>query len=211
MKNKNIPSNTELPSMGRLIKSTVLAICIASIVLVTVVLPAEYGIDPTGIDEVIGMLKMGEIKVSLAQEAAADRDQAAASQSDVNDNLGHTIETASETEPGQSDESTQSDEMTITLVPNEGTEIKLTMKEGDKVDYVWWTDGGRANFDTHADSKKLEISYHNYDKGSLKRSEGVLEAAFDGNHGWFWRNRTSETMTVTLQVAGAYSDVARME
>ena len=37
-----------------------------------------------------------------------------------------------------------------------------------------------------------------------------VDAAFDGKHGWFWRNRTSETMTVTLQVNGEYSDIDKI-
>ena len=88
-------------------------------------------------------------------------------------------------------------------------EIKLTMAKGSTVNYLWYTDGGKANFDTHADSKKLEIKYHNYEKGKLEKSEGIMEAAFDGNHGWFWRNRTSETMSVTLEVNGDYTDVVQ--
>tara|TARA_R110002020_G_scaffold232768_2_gene444272 strand:+ start:11459 stop:11578 length:120 start_codon:yes stop_codon:yes gene_type:complete len=38
----------------------------------------------------------------------------------------------------------------------------------------------------------------------------VLEAAFDGNHGWFWRNRTGSPVTVTLKTDGDYSDFKRM-
>lgn len=211
MNNSNLPSNTELPSIGKLIKSTVLAILIAALILVTVVLPAEYGLDPTGIGEVIGLLKMGEIKASLAQEAAADRATAQTEPLNVVNNSKSDPPTGSETIPVQSNDNARSDEVTFSLSPNEGTEIKLTMNEGDRVDFAWWTSGGRANFDTHADSKELEINYHGYGKGSAERSEGVLKAAFDGNHGWFWRNRTSETMTVTLQVSGDYSDVVRMK
>jgi len=214
MKRENIPSNTELPSMGKLIKSTILAICIASIILVTAVLPAEYGIDPTGIGKALGLLKMGEIKVSLAREAAADRAGDKRQESNPIDNA----KPASESEPvavspqsQQSKNNDRSDKITFFLSPNEGKEIKLTMTKGEQVNYVWWTDGGRANFDAHADSKKLQIKYHGYDKGSVERSEGVLEAAFDGKHGWFWRNRTSETMSITLQVKGKYSDIDQLK
>ncbi len=211
MTNRNVPSNTELPSIGKLIKSTVSAIFIAAIILITVVLPAEYGLDPTGIGEAIGMLKMGQIKVSLAQEAAADRAAAEDVQSDGDNYPSPPSDGHYETNTAPQIDNARSDEITISLTPNQGKEIKLTMAAGAQVDYVWWTSGGRANFDTHADSKVLEISYHNYDKGSLERNEGVMTAAFDGNHGWFWRNRTSESMTVTLQVSGDYSDILRFE
>jgi len=42
------------------------------VLLLTTVLPAEYGIDPTGAGRVLGLTQMGEIKVRLAREAAAD-------------------------------------------------------------------------------------------------------------------------------------------
>ena len=53
---------------------------VAAVILVTVVLPAEYGIDPTHIGRVLGLTQMGEIKARLAREAAADQaaDDAAA-------------------------------------------------------------------------------------------------------------------------------------
>lgn len=205
--NENQFSNNELPSKGKLIKSTILAVFVAGIILITTVLPAEYGIDPTGIGHSIGLVKMGEIKVSLAREAAADRNAGKTQEQVDIEELEPDAEKILEQETAV----VQNDEMTISLIPNEGKEIKLTMKKGDKVDYVWWTSGGRANFDAHADSKALEINYHSYEKGSLERSEGVLEAAFDGNHGWFWRNRTSESMTVTLRVSGKYSDIKQIK
>ena len=211
MKNDNMLLNNELPSIGKLFKSTILAVFVAAVILITVVLPAEYGIDPTGIGNLIGLVKMGEIKVSLAQEAASERAIEKKQKSESGNKLqSATIPVAEDIAP-ESDVNVKSDQMTITLKQNEGKEIKLTMKKGAKVNYVWWTDKGRANFDVHADSKALEISYHNYEKGSLEKSEGVLEAAFDGSHGWFWRNRTSETMTVTLQVSGNYSEIKQVK
>lgn len=206
MNNSNIPANSDLPTMARLIKSTVIAILIAALILVTVVLPAEYGIDPTGVGRAVGLLRMGEIKVSLAEEAAGDRVRIEVDRATVDEEPDASAETTAASPAVE----LRFDEMTITLEPDQGKEIKLTMTKGAEVDFIWFTDGGRANFDAHADSKALEISYHNYEKGSSERGEGVLKAAFDGNHGWFWRNRTSETMKVTLQVKGVYSDIKKM-
>lgn len=206
MKNNNTTNNAELPSIGKLIKSTILAIVLATIILVTVVLPAEYGIDPTGVGGLIGLVKMGHIKSSLAEEAATEE---ALSKAQVIT----PSETKSVDQPdpqtNQVEEkiTTQQDKFSFTLAPDQGKEIKLTMKKGEKLNYLWFTDKNKANFDAHADSKELAIKYHNYEKGKLERSEGKLVAAFDGNHGWFWRNRTSENMTVTLEVSGAYTAV----
>lgn len=72
MYNSNTPNNADLPSTGKLIRSTILAAIGAGIILVTVVMPSEYGIDPTGIGGALGLTNMGEIKTALAEEAAAD-------------------------------------------------------------------------------------------------------------------------------------------
>lgn len=65
-------SSVELPSARTLARSTLVALAVAAIVLLTAVLPAEYGIDPTGAGRVLGLTQMGEIKVRLAREAAED-------------------------------------------------------------------------------------------------------------------------------------------
>lgn len=210
MYNNHQPSPDDLPTKGQLLKSTVVAAITAAIILVTVVLPAEYGIDPTGFGSFVGLLKMGEIKVSLADESAAEipDEKPLESESIVNQNVAPRQTTGAIPDASKAD--LRSEEMSITLAPNEGQEIKVTMAKGDSVNYSWWTSGGPANFDAHADSKALKIKYHNYEKGSKERSEGVLEAAFDGNHGWFWRNRTAESMTVTLKISGNFTDIKRM-
>lgn len=207
MNKNNIPPNSELPSVAKLIKSTIIAITLAAIILVTGVLPAEYGIDPTGVGKLLGLSKMGEIKVSLAQEAATDKTIAKGKSSMDNKSPELVAKSVEETATVQVKAPARSDKMTISLRPNEGKEVKLTMNKGEQVNYVWWTSNGRANFDVHADSKKLQINYRSYGKGTTDRDEGVLEAQFDGKHGWFWRNRTSTTMTITLQVEGDFSDI----
>jgi hypothetical protein len=66
-----------------------------------------------------------------------------------------------------------------------------------------------VNYDTHGDSPTLK--YHGYGKGSGRPSdEGTLVAAFDGNHGWFWRNRGRDTVVVTLRTNGDYQELKRM-
>ena len=73
MHNGNKPNLDELPTSAQLIKSTIIAAVAAVVILVTIVLPSEYGIDPTGIGKAVGLAEMGEIKVQLAEEAEADR------------------------------------------------------------------------------------------------------------------------------------------
>jgi hypothetical protein len=211
MYNTNIPSDRELPSTAKLIKSTLAAIVIALVLLVTVVMPSEYGIDPTGIGKITGLQRMGEIKVSLAQEAAEEviKDTEIVT---IIENKVKDPELKLEPEPQVVAEETapiQSHERQVTLAPDEGTEIKLTMIKGAKVEYSWETNGGKANFDVHGDSKILNIDYHNYAKGSTQKKSGTLVAEFDGGHGWFWRNRTKAALTITLKTKGEYTDIKR--
>lgn len=200
MHNSDGPSAYELPSTKKLIKSTVLAALVAVVLLVTVVMPAEYGIDPTGLGDAIGLKRMGEIKVSLAKEAAADQIEDAQAVS--------TPPTVAQA-PKPETKDAPNDETTITLAPDQGREIKLIMTKGDKVAFLWSTDAGKANYDVHGDSKALGINYHSYSKGSEQTHQGEIEAAFDGSHGWFWRNRTSTPMTVTLQTKGQYTKIKK--
>ncbi len=202
MYNSNIPSDTEVPSTAKLIKSTIIAAVTAGILLITVVMPAEYGIDPTGAGKALGLTRMGEIKTSLAIEASED---AAMDKQAVT-----VVKSVSEPTPVPDPVvEIKTHEMSITLAPDEGTEIKVVMKKGAKVDYVWETNGGKANFDVHGDSKDLKINYHNYYKGSDQKREGSLVAEFEGSHGWFWRNRTKEPLTITIKTNGEYSSIKR--
>ena len=73
MYNTDIPTRAELPSSKQLFRSTVIAAVSAVILLFTVVLPSEYGVDPTGIGRTLGLTEMGEIKTRLATEAAEDK------------------------------------------------------------------------------------------------------------------------------------------
>ena len=72
MYNSDTPLRAELPSSKQLLRSTILAAISAVALLIAVVLPAEYGIDPTGVGRVLRLTEMGDIKQQLAAEAAAD-------------------------------------------------------------------------------------------------------------------------------------------
>ncbi len=210
-----------LPSSRKLLRSTAVAVGVAMALLVTIVLPAEYGIDPTGIGRPLGLTEMGEIKAQLAREAASEE----ALDSAGSERTATTpVVPAAPQHPGLAQPLTgapaatqaavgRTDQVTVTLQPNEGKEIKLAMVEGARVKYRWATDRGVVNYDTHADRTAAPaIKYHGYAKGQGKPSdEGTLVAAFDGMHGWFWRNRTREVVTVTLRTTGEYSQLKQLE
>ena len=51
---------------------TAIAFVVALVLSVTVVLPAEYAVDPTGVGTRIGLTQMGRLKLELAKEAIED-------------------------------------------------------------------------------------------------------------------------------------------
>src|SRR5688572_21365851 len=118
MYNSDLPTRAELPSSKQLLRSTVIAIVVATLLLVTVVLPSEYGIDPTGVGRVLGLTKMGEIKTALAAEAEQDRAK------DASQRVIDPISTAGVRPEKEPAIGPRKDEMTITLKPGEGAEVK---------------------------------------------------------------------------------------
>ena len=68
------------------------------------------------------------------------------------------------------------------------------------------------NFDTHGDPVNAPKDfYHGYAKGRNETQQsGTLTASFDGRHGWFWRNRGSETITIQLDTTGDYLNIKRV-
>lgn len=201
MSSPNTPIS-EPPPARKLLRSTLIALSVAAVLLVTAVLPAEYGIDPTGVGRIIGLTQMGEIKTRLAKEAAAD---AAADAQAAAEDEAAAVATSRDTSVVE--------ETRVTLKPGESKEVKLVMRQGGRASYSWTTESGVVNFSTHGDSANAPRGwFHEYGKGAGSRSdEGVLVAAFNGMHGWFWRNRSDQVVTVILRTSGDYEAVKQIE
>ena len=220
MYNSNVPSRAELPSSKQLMRSTIIAAIVAAVLLITVVLPSEYGKDLTGVGRLLGLTEMGQIKTELAKEAAAD---AAAAEAERNAASAPSTAGTATTAPVAPAAPTPTpapvaaapsaagavwrDELDVSLKPGEGIEIKLVMKEGETATFAWAVEGGVVNYDTHGDGSGRSISYV---KGrGVQADQGDLVAAFTGNHGWFWRNRGKADVKLTLKTGGQYSTLKR--
>ena len=246
---------------GGLVRSSLIASAAAIGVLTLFYLPAEYGIDATGLGGVLGLTEMGQIKQQLYAEAAGE-DAAAASSAQfdpvMHERLG-VIEAqlaaiaaaigadtlvpvapatalapvpepgpvtaavappaeAAAPEPAASEAVTAAvaeaaatpgwrDEVSYTLAAGEGIEVKLVMDEGETARFEWTANGAVVNYDTHGDGGGNKVSYET--GRGVPDQTGELTAAFTGNHGWFWRNRTEAPLTVTLRTAGDYAEMKR--
>lgn len=210
MYNSEKPTAADLPSSTQLLKSTVIAIITAVAILITIVLPAEYAIDPTGVGRMLQLTEMGEIKQQLAEEAEKDHqqeDQKAPAGNTSGSLFNGLFAMFIGAAQAQSSTAAWTDEVSYMLQPGQGIEVKLAMEEGAEVEFKWEAEGGKLNYDLHGDASGQETSYK---KGrGVSGDEGVLKADFTGKHGWFWRNRDKQDVKVTLFVRGAYSEVIR--
>ncbi|MCG8558417.1 MAG: hypothetical protein MI824_01345 [Hyphomicrobiales bacterium] len=226
---------------GGLVRATLGSAAAALAILTLFWLPAEYGVDATGLGRVMGLTQMGEIKqqlhaeaaeedAGLAAQAAAERvsaDPALIARLDALERQIAGIAAALGVVPPQATAPEAAaapaeapaavavapvpepaspawrDEVSYTLAPTEGIEIKLVMTEGARAAFEWTANGSILNHDTHGDGGGQSVTY---EQGrGVPEQAGELVAAFDGNHGWFWRNRTDAPVTFTLRTRGDYS------
>ena len=160
MYNSDIPNRAELPTTKQLVRSTLLALVGAFLLLITVILPAEYAIDPTGVGRVIGLTDMGEIKTQLAQEAAEDQARSEAMKTVEQQPSTDTVDSVTlSKDSNDTAEVVWKDKILLSLKPGQGAEVKLVMDKGQTAQFTWSAKGGPVNFDTHGDGNGQSISY----------------------------------------------------
>ncbi|TLM65872.1 MAG: hypothetical protein FDZ69_08320 [Deltaproteobacteria bacterium] len=198
----NAHHSHHLPSIKQLVVATGMAGTIAVIILLTAVLPAEYGIDPTGIGKALRLTTLSAPKV----EAPANVSVAVAPQP-VPVAPPAVAQTQSVT-VAKSALPLRSDEMTLTLQPSEGVEVKASMRKGEQFVFNWTVEGGKVNFDMHGEPPGKDDKFTSYWKATQQtEAQGTFVAPFDGTHGWFWRNRGDHPVTVKLKVSGFYEKI----
>ena len=249
MYNTDYPDRADLPTSAQLIRSTIIAGICSVVILITIVLPSEYGIDPTRVGSLLGLTPMGEIKVQLAQEATA---QAKATVTATDE-----VQTASVTPPSPAvielerriaalealvspvqqaaqapavaaapevvplevpmdqvadverpQPSVWRDEVSFTLTPGQGTEYKMVMAAGAIASYEFAVDGGVINYDAHGEGAGQKASYEQ--ARGVVGDTGQLQAPFEGTHGWFFRNRGTADVVVTLRTGGDYAELRKL-
>lgn len=195
------------PSGGRIAMATVGALIVAGIILVTIVWPAEYGLDPTGVGSALGIESVSNPTRTV----------------EIVDTLGGN-ETVLEAEiPAFGEpiplpnpdvfQEKDADAETVTLdvdLPVDGeTEIKALLETNNVILYSWRTDGGLVYSDFHGHSPDMGegfVRYVEHQEGTTADS-GSLVAPFAGEHGWYWLNLSDRPVKITLTIAGYFDDI----
>lgn len=164
-------------STKTLIKSSIAASLIAALVLVTVILPAEYNIDPTKIGAALGLTV-----------------------------LSQTTEDPSPTMKNVASTDQHQQVIEVSVPAGKGIEYKFYMSQHQKMSYEWLTDGESLYFDLHGEPEGDTTGYfESYAIATLHEMKGSFTAPFSGSHGWYWKNTSDKPVTVQLTVEGQYT------
>lgn len=195
-----------------LLRGTVVAAIVAAIVLTVAVLPAEYGIDPTGAGAAMGLTKLHTPVATVPQKTGAP--VAAASVVAPSPAGGSTVSAPGEqrgvTISSKPTVAYRADEMEITLAAGRGVEVKTHLAKGATLIYTWKTKNAeKVNHDFHGEpvnAKENEFESFILEDG-VSESKGTLIAPFTGVHGWYWKNKSAAPVTVVLRASGFYTDI----
>jgi len=213
--NEETRTTGDVPSRATLLKSALIAAIAAIVATVLFVMPAEYGVDPTGVGEKLGLLALAETEEEHEDE---DHDDDLSARTIVGAYPGKPTEEEFDYfepdvlgEPFSKGHLTgfRSDRITIDLDVGEQVEYKAIMNQGDAIVYSWSVERGTVYTDFHADPGEGAEGYPEgyfirYRESETPQDAGSLVAPFDGNHGWYWLNIEEDPIRITLNVAGYY-------
>lgn len=181
-----------LPTKSELLRATGIAAVVAIVILVTTILPAEYGVDPTGIGGSLGLDQLNVVSADT-EEMALDDQLLAGSGAALT----------------RSSTNLRQDSLTILIPAYEGVELKADMKPGQSLAFDWQTDGELLYTDMHGEPPNAgNNEFTSYWKEKQQSAgQGTLVVQFEGTHGWYWQNMTEEDITVAIDVSGFYQNI----
>lgn len=200
MNQENIP----VQPVKSLINATLVAVLLAVVILFAAVLPAEYGIDPTGLGKKMGLTVLAGQSSQIAAKDCPDMGQAQAQAGDtVTESNANRASATVAQQTGIATE--RNDTVTIVIPPQKGLEYKFYMERDYALDYSWATDGKPIYFDFHGEPKGAKDGYFkSYATATYSKGSGSLMAPFEGIHGWYWENGTDQPITIVLNTKGVY-------
>lgn len=191
------------PSKGRIAMATLAALIVAAVALVVAVLPAEYGIDPLGTGQALGLLALNE--------AADTAQQTTTAKPVVTTGLKKgEIRTAPALGGWNKDQTRlyKVDSREFRIEPGEYVEFKYRIVKGDGMVYAWIAPT-KVEFEFHGEPEgSPQGTYESYalnDTDGADRGNGTFVAPFTGIHGWYWKNVSDKAVTVQLTAAGFFT------
>jgi hypothetical protein len=182
-----------MPTAGGLLKRLAIAAVVGALIVVCVVMPAEYRKDPTGFGRLTGLLELTTPVVATPETGAAVDLAAEAAPKPADPSISRLVDTPFKTDTVQ-----------IPLGPDGELEYKAVMKAGQTMIYSWSVNKGSVYYDFHGEPADPKDSQRYMEVQETKSANGVFTAPFEGKHGWFFLNLTSDKIVVTLKLSGYY-------
>ncbi len=167
-----------------MVRATLVALAVSGALLVTIVLPAEFGVDPLGTGRALGLL-------DLYGSESADAAVAVLLPTE-----GGPVFT--QLDPYRTD----SREFRLGAY---GTlEFKYQLAAGAAMAYEWKA-SDPLRFDFHTEREGNPEASDTFEKGEAADKRGAYIAPYAGIHGWYWKNNTDREVTLALTSTGFYS------
>tara|TARA_R110002124_G_scaffold121893_1_gene280240 strand:- start:955 stop:1581 length:627 start_codon:yes stop_codon:yes gene_type:complete len=191
----------------QIIKATVAAFILGSVIFITIVLPAEYGLDPVGTGKLLGLSNLYQPEVPAQQPAVqADYPLLKLDELGSDPNVPVPTEIYNPAPVKQYDE--RQDSVTIHVPAGKGLEYKMNVLKYGQVKYEWVTENGVLYFDFHGEPSQAnpgeEEYYQSYTAAYSNNVIGTFLAPFEGRHGWYFKNKTDSEIVVNLRITGQY-------
>lgn len=199
------PFEATPPSARRLLLSIGASIVVALLLLVLAVLPAEYGIDPTGLGARMGLTAINDPGRTLVIQDVIGGNENYREVKIPDPGDPTPLPNPAVVQLKTADAQTRT--VTVRLGLDEQTEIKAALDAAQVILYTWRADGEvYTDFHGHEPGAGKEfVRYEEQQSGQEGR--GSLVAPFSGEHGWYWLNISDKPVTITLTVTGYYRDI----
>ena len=189
--------------------SAVIGALIAIVILVAFILPAEFGVDPTGIGGRLGLVQMNAEPTRTIEVVDVIGGNEELRNVAIPD-FGEPIPLPNTNVHQLSSSPPRTDTIEVTIDAESETEVKTVLAQSQVIVYSWTTDRGAIYADFHGHDPDLGndfwVRYLEDAEGSSGHS-GSLVAPFSGEHGWYWLNYNEFPVTVTLTVTGFHEDI----
>ena len=175
-----------------LAKTTAVAVVVAAVILITIVLPAEYAVDPVGTGRWLGLTEIASPTLAPVEIARSDTAPLVPTQN------GPVAAYPAEF---------KFDVVEIALAPYEYVEYKYHLEKGATMLYSW-TASAAVVHDLHGERPSVATdgpAEESFDKQDRRQASGSLTAPFGGIHGWYWENPCADPITIRLTSAGYYT------
>ncbi len=194
---------------GQLLKSLIIALIIGSVVLLTAVLPAEYGLDPLRTGKLFGFSKLyQENNQTENNETYSSLNFKKIKMEKIGSPLNVPKPSEANNPPPEVQYPEREDTIEIIVPAKKGIEYKFKSLKYGSTKYEWTTDKGIVYIDFHGEVKQenppKNVFYESYTLAYSNNMAGTLTAPFEGKHGWYFRNETNEDIVVTIRLNGQY-------